>query len=202
MRLIVVRHGESEWNRDGRILGRADIALSELGRGQAHAVAKALRREKVQAVYSSPLRRAMETGKTIAQSQGCSLILDPDLKELDRGNLQGMKREEAFASYPDLRHTWPEVGTTPGLQGQESLAQLVLRVRTCLDRIRVRHPRETVALVGHYFVNLMILLDVLEMKPWRFRNLGQDIAAINIVELEVDRSRICLLNDTCHLGEK
>jgi len=109
MRLILVRHGESEWNRDGRILGRADIELSELGHRQAHAVAIALRRERIKAVYCSPLKRAVETGRMISNNQGCPLVPDPDLKELGRGSLEGMTRQEAFMAYPDLRKSWPEV---------------------------------------------------------------------------------------------
>lgn len=199
MRLILVRHAESEWNRASRILGRADVDLSELGRRQAYALAEALQRERIQAVYCSPLKRAMETGRVISNSQGCPLVPDPGLQELGRGNLEGMTRQEAFTAYPDLRQTWPEAYGTAGLYGQESLEQLNLRVGLCLDRTRTRHCQDTVALVGHYFVNLVILLGVLEMKPRYFRNFGQDIAAISIVEIGKDRSRICLLNDTCHL---
>lgn len=199
MRLILVRHGESEWNRDGRILGRADIPLSELGLRQARAVAKALQRESIQAVYCSPLKRAMETGRMIAQNQGCLLISDPDLQELDRGNLMGMTREEAFTAFPSVQETWPEVGSAPGLHGQESLEQLNLRARECLGRICAEHTSETVTLVGHYFVNLVILLNLLGMHPRCFRSFGQDIAAINKVEFEGGRPRIRLLNDTCHL---
>ena len=102
-------------------------------------------------------------------------------------------------AYLDLRKSRPEVSNMPGLYGQESLTGLALRIRTCLDRIRERHSRGTVALVGHYFVNLMILLSVLGMRPEYFRNLAQDLAAISIVETEKDRSTIRLLNDTCHL---
>ncbi len=199
MRLILVRHGESEWNREGRVLGRADIPLSELGRGQAYTVAKALQRESIRAAYSSPLKRAMATGRIISKNQGCPLIPDPDLKERGRGNLEGMLRDEALRLYPDLPQTWPEVSDVSCLHGQESLTQLDLRVRRCLDRIRARHPTETVALVGHYFVNLMVILAVLGMNPRCFVSFGQDIAAISIVEIDADRSSIRVWNDTCHL---
>ena len=199
MRLILVRHGESEWNRDGRIMGRADIPLTELGRRQAHAVVQALQGEQVQTVYCSPLKRALETGRMISDDQGCPLIPDPDLQELGRGNLEGMTRERAFMAYPDLQRTWPQVSGPTGLHGQESLGQLDLRVRRCLDRIRAKHSQETIVLVGHYFVNLMILLHFLRLELRYFRNFGQDIAGISIVEVGEDRSTICVLNDTCHL---
>jgi broad specificity phosphatase PhoE len=199
MRLIVVRHGESEWNREGRIMGRADIALTDLGRRQAHAVVQALLGERIQAVYCSPLKRAMETGRLISIDQGCSLVPDPDLQELGRGNLEGMARGDAFTIYPDLQTTWPDVPCGRGLHGQESLEELNLRVRRCLDRIKGNHRAETMALVAHYFVNLMILLDALKMEPRYFWSFGQDIAAISILEGEGDRWTICLLNDVCHL---
>jgi broad specificity phosphatase PhoE len=199
MRLILVRHGESEWNREDRILGQSDVELSELGRRQAESVAGALRGERIQAVYCSPLKRVMETARMISIDQGCALISDPNLKELGRGNLEGLARQEAFLKYPVLQRTWPEVPSTPGLHGQEPLSKLSFRVKECLDRIKAKHPRETVAVVGHYFANLAILLNILGLKPGCFRNFGQDIAAISIVEIKKDRSTICLLNDTCHL---
>lgn len=102
-------------------------------------------------------------------------------------------------AYPDLQRTWPEVSGPTGLHGQESLGQLDLRVRRCLDRIRAKHSQETIVLVGHYFVNLMILLHFLRLELRYFRNFGQDIAGISIVEVGGDRSTICVLNDTCHL---
>ena len=199
MRLILVRHGESEWNREGRVIGRADIPLSEVGRRQARSVAKALGSERIQVVYCSSLKRAMETGRLIARSQHCPLIPDAELQELDRGHLMGMTREEVSATYPDLQETWPDVSSALGLHDQESLAHLDSRVRRCLNRIRARHSGETVALVGHYFVNLTILLSVLDMNCRSYRSLGQDLAGISIVEIGRDGSRICLLNDTCHL---
>jgi broad specificity phosphatase PhoE len=199
MRLILVRHGESEWNREGRILGGVDVELSELGRRQAQALARALQRERIQVVYCSPLKRAVDTGKLISNAHGCALTPDPDLLELNRGNLEGMTREEAVRMYPNLQESWPEVSAIPGLYGQESLYHLAVRVRKSVDRIIAKHSGETVALVAHYFVNLLILLGFLELEPQCFRYFGQDIGAISIVEIENDRSRICLLNDTCHL---
>ncbi|NIQ39331.1 MAG: hypothetical protein GTN81_12165 [Proteobacteria bacterium] len=199
MRLILVRHGESEWNREGRILGAVDVELSEVGRRQAQAIARALEKEKIQVVYCSPLKRAVDTGKLISNPHGCALIPDSDLLELNRGNLEGMMREEALKVYPNLQEGWPEASAMPGLYGQESLNHLAVRVRKCVSRIIAQHSGETVALVAHYFVNLLILLGFLELEPQCFRHFGQDIGAISVVEIENNRSRICLLNDTCHL---
>jgi broad specificity phosphatase PhoE len=199
MRLILIRHGESEWNRDDRIMGQADITLNDLGRRQAQGVAEGLQREKLLAVYCSPLKRAMETGRIVATDQGCPLIPDPGLQELGRGNLTGMTRTEAFAAYPELKNTWPQVGVLPGLYGQETLEKLDRRVRESMDRIKTAYASGTVAVVAHYFVNLMVVLAPLRMKPVDFRSFGQDLGAISILEFEKDHSRICLLNDTCHL---
>jgi broad specificity phosphatase PhoE len=201
VRLILVRHGESQWNREGRILGRADIPLSGVGRRQAHAVAKALQEEKVQSVYCSPLRRAMETASIIAKTHGCPLLPDPDLQELGRGNLEGMTREAALKAYPDLQKTWPEVAGVMGLYGQESLEELDVRVRRCMNRIMVAQTRGTVAVVGHYFVNLLIVLSLLDMRLQSFPLLGQDIAAISLVEIRGSLPVLRRLNDTCHLLE-
>ncbi len=199
MRLILIRHGESEWNRDGRIMGRADVELTGLGQRQAHALAKALQGEKIEVVYCSPLRRAMDTARRISNDQGCLVIPDPDLEELGRGNLEGMTRQEAFLKYPGLERIWPNVCGMAGLRGQESLEHFRLRVESSLNRIKAEHDEGTVVLVGHYFVNLVILLSALDMELGYLRNFGQDLAAISVVEIEGNRSTICLFNDTCHL---
>jgi len=199
MRLILVRHGESEWNREGRVMGRADVALTELGRRQACAVAEALRVERIHAVYSSPLSRALETGEAIMHGRCCPLVPSSALQELSRGSLEGLTREEALGFYPDLQREWlhPERGSED--YGGESLVSLGLRVRECLGRIRRRHRQGTVVVVGHYFVNLMVILDALRMEPSKFRCFDQDLGAISVVDIEKGRSILRLLNDTCHL---
>ena len=110
-----------------------------------------------------------------------------------------MRRSEAFAQYPELRESWPEILSERGNYGEESLNQLVQRVTKWIDEIKQRHPVESVALVGHYFVNLMILCISLGADSRRFRNLGQDVAALSILDIEEGRTSLRLLNDTCHL---
>nr|GMD99479.1 phosphoglycerate mutase-like protein 4 isoform X1 [Ipomoea batatas] len=101
--IIVIRHGETEWNAEGRIQGHLDVELNDIGRQQAHAVADRLSREpKISVVYSSDLKRAFETAETIASSCGVlEVVKDPDLRERHLGDIQGLTVSEASQKSPN-----------------------------------------------------------------------------------------------------
>ncbi|XVF61130.1 hypothetical protein PTKIN_Ptkin08bG0104400 [Pterospermum kingtungense] len=150
--IVVVRHGETEWNADGRIQGHLDVELNEAGRQQAAAVADRLSKEpKISAVYSSDLKRALVTAETIAaRCGGLEVITDPDLRERNLGDLQGLvfreaaklssKAYKAFASHRTAQDI-------PG--GGESLDQLYHRCTSSLQRIGEKHKGERVVVVSH-----------------------------------------------------
>nr|GMD94657.1 phosphoglycerate mutase-like protein 4 isoform X1 [Ipomoea batatas] len=101
--IIVIRHGETEWNAEGRIQGHLDVELNDIGRQQAHAVADRLSREpKISVVYSSDLKRAFETAETIASSCGVlEVVKDPELRERHLGDIQGLTVSEASQKSPN-----------------------------------------------------------------------------------------------------
>src|SRR5438876_6692501 len=88
--LILARHGETDWNRDGRFQGHADPPLNDRGREQARSLADALADQPIEAIYSSDLRRAHETAQIVAQRQGLEVLVDPDLRERDVGEWSGL----------------------------------------------------------------------------------------------------------------
>lgn len=145
--LLLVRHGETDWNKDQRWQGHADRPLNETGREQARAIAEELAREHVDAIYTSDLARARETAELIAERAGVPFILEPQLREIDVGEWQGLTRPEIEGRFPRGMQRWHEHGH--GWESGETYAELAERVLAAVDRIVRRHPDGRVVLVGH-----------------------------------------------------
>ncbi|KAF1872554.1 hypothetical protein Lal_00016856, partial [Lupinus albus] len=150
--IVVVRHGETAWNADGRIQGHLDVELNEAGRQQAASVADRLSREpKISAIYSSDLQRAFETAQTIAsRCGGLEVIRDCDLRERHLGDLQGLVSREAAKTNPMAYKALiskNEDQEIPG--GGESIVQLYDRCTSALLRIGGKHKGERIVIVTH-----------------------------------------------------
>ena len=137
-RLLLARHGETEWNRVGRWQGHADPPLNDAGRRQAEELAEELIGDGVAAVYSSDLRRASETAHLVAERLGLPVVEDRDLREIDVGSWSGLTRAEIEERFPD--------GTRPDGETRE---QLTDRVVSAVERIADAHPGENVLVVTH-----------------------------------------------------
>ncbi|XP_011039205.1 PREDICTED: phosphoglycerate mutase-like protein 4 [Populus euphratica] len=150
--IIVVRHGETVWNVDGRIQGHIDVELNEVGREQAAVVADRISREfKVSAVYSSDLKRAFETAEKIAAACGVAeVIKDPDLRERNLGDLQGLVLQEAAKVSAVAYRAFKSHRTNQDIPGGgESLDKLYDRCTSSLERIAAKHTGERVVVVTH-----------------------------------------------------
>jgi broad specificity phosphatase PhoE len=147
--LILVRHGETDWNRDGRWQGHADEPLNDRGREQARALADELGGEDVAAVYSSDLSRARETAEIIAARLARPVDVDARLREVHIGGWSGLTTAEIEARFPDEVARWH--GEDPGhtFDGGESYAAMGERVVAALEEIAARHPEEQVLVVLH-----------------------------------------------------
>lgn len=135
--LLLARHGETDWNRDGRWQGWADPPLNETGRAQARALAEQLRTIPFDAAYSSDLRRALETAEIVAASHGVTVVADPGLREIDIGSWSGL--------------THPEIDERFGgeLVDGESREAHQARVLAAVERIARAHPGERILIVTH-----------------------------------------------------
>ncbi|KAI3452050.1 hypothetical protein Pfo_008715 [Paulownia fortunei] len=150
--IIVIRHGETEWNADHRIQGHLDVDLNGVGRQQAVAVADRLSREpKISAVYSSDLKRAFDTAEIIAKScRVLEVTKDPDLRERHLGDLQGVVFHETAKVNPEAHKAFVsnrDDQEIPG--GGESFNQLYERCTLALQRIAKKHRGERVVVVSH-----------------------------------------------------
>jgi len=197
---ILVRHGQTEWNRVERFRGRADVPLNETGLAQAEATGWRVAAEWLPAaVYSSPLSRAVKTAEAIAKHFNLPVQVHPGLADIDYGAWQGLTPDEARQGWPEQVDHWynhPEIAHIPG---GETLADLRARAMQTINELATRHAGETVVLVGHTVINRMILLGVLGLGNARFWHIQQDTCAINVFEAEKDDFVLVSLNDTCHL---
>ena len=151
-RLILIRHGETDWNTEGRWQGQIDIPLNENGLEHAQQLASELEREGIQAIYSSDLLRAIQTADPLAKIAGLKVNIDPRLREIHQGEWQGMLVTDIRARYAELfqqRRANPLAIAPPG---GETVLEVQQRVFNSLDDIILRHPDETIAIVAHGFV--------------------------------------------------
>ena len=200
-RIVLVRHGQTEWNRLERYRGRADIPLNANGLAQAEATGRRIAAEwQPAAIYASPLSRAVKTAEIIAKYFSLPVQVHPGLVDIDYGDWQGLTPDEARARWPEIIEAWYGAPHTTHIPGGETLADLRARAMTTVQELAGRHAGHTIVLVGHTVINRIILLGVLGLGNDRFWRLAQDTCAINMVEAQGRDFTLMRLNDTCHLG--
>ncbi len=136
--ILLARHGETDWNRDGRFQGWADPGLNETGRAQARLLAAQLADVPFDAVYSSDLRRAHETALIVAEPHSVPVVIDRGLREIDVGSWSGLTRAEIEARFPGMEH-----------HDGESRDDHLARVLEAVERIAGDHPGERILIVSH-----------------------------------------------------
>jgi probable phosphoglycerate mutase len=144
---LLVRHGETDWNREQRWQGHADQPLNDLGREQARGLARTLAGEALDAVYSSDLLRARETAGILAEPLGLRVRLDPRLREVDVGGWSGLTHGEIELRYPDGHRRRLDGGT--GWEDGETYGAMGARVLEALRAIADEHPDGRILVVTH-----------------------------------------------------
>jgi broad specificity phosphatase PhoE len=204
--IILVRHGQTEWNRVERFRGQADVLLNATGLAQAEATGQRIAAAWTSAaIYSSPLSRAVKTAEAIAaacnQQKHTSLAVQTHagLSDISFGEWQGLTPEEVRRRWPGMADAWFEVPHTVHIPGGESLDRLRQRAMDAVHQLAHQHTGQTIVLVGHTVVNRVILLGVLGLGNERFWHLMQDTCAINVIEAQGGDFTLASMNDTCHL---
>ena len=198
-RLVIVRHGRTEWNRVERFRGRVDINLDEVGIKQAEAAARRISEWQVSTIYSSPLRRALATAEIIARSFSLEVKSLPGIIDINYGGWQGLTPEEAAAKYKDLYSAWLNSPDKVKFPGGESLAEVRERASAAVDDLIAQHPKETIVFVSHKVVCQILILSLLGLDNSRFWEITQDVCAINLFEVRGGVPSALFLNDTCYL---
>jgi len=199
LRLLLARHGLTVANQQHRYIGVSDPPLSDEGLAQAEALAVRLAWEGLTALYSSPLRRALQTAEVIARACGLKAQVEPDLREMDFGCWEGLTRAEIVERYPEQMRAWKMDPTAePAPHGGESLAQMARRAKAAYDRILARHgDGETVLIVAHGGVLQALLCQALD-SPLRAR-WPYHLRAGVLSELQITDGQAVLasLNEPC-----
>lgn len=201
VRIILIRHGETDWNVEGRFQGQEDTHLSERGLKQGHMVAKGLKDTPIDLAISSPLERSFQTCDFCAKLHGLTVQADDRLLEINHGDWEGRLADEIEEKYPHqltLWHEHPEQVTMPG--GGESLDDVRHRARAAFDDYAQKYDGKTVLVAAHDAVNKAIICDILGLDMSHFWQIKQDNTCINVLECNKGVWRVVLLNSCNHMG--
>ena len=194
-RLILIRHGVTGWNEEGRYCGRKDIGLSGQGRAQAKKLGKKLEAVRFDKIYSSDRKRARETGRIIFNGAGICRV--KELMEIDFGALEGLCYEEIMNKHADVYEKWLKNPYKNNLPGAEPMNIFKKRVEGALKRIICMNPGKIVAVVCHGGVIGVFVNSILKVKNfWRYI---PSPASITVVEHRRGKVRLKKFNDTSHL---
>jgi broad specificity phosphatase PhoE len=196
MRLLLARHGETDYNREWRFQGRSDLGLNRVGRQQAEGLRQRLSQEPLDLIYASNLKRAAETAEIIARGRGLRVEFRENLAEISFGKFEGLTHDEIVERYPDWR---------PGdfdftAYGGESLEQLAQRIKAFGKELRGDNPDDADILIIAHAGSLRVLLCVLlgmDIENWRRFSLAP--ASLTVVEDFRGEPVLILLNDVSHL---
>jgi broad specificity phosphatase PhoE len=198
--LILARHGETAWNAENVFRGRADVDLDRVGLKQAELLGKYLSNWELEAIYSSPLRRALDTANMVARYQKVAVRVAEGLTDFDYGEWQSLPEQEVTKLYPALLNEWhsnPHKVRTPG---GESLEDVRRRAVEVVDGILSRDHRN-VLLVSHRVVIKVLICYLLGLDNSCFWNIRHDVCGITTFDHVDGRFVLTRHNDTSHLRE-
>jgi len=198
-RLLLVRHGNTELNSAERYWGRSDVKLSDAGIWQAERLRDRLAVEKIDAVYSSDLERALVTAEIIASSHQLAVITCAELCEVNFGQLEGLNFSEISRLYPEVAKLWAERSTKLKYPGGESLVEFNTRVSKFLSRLDKHTVGETILIVAHAGVLRTLVCQLLGIDLRRRWQIRLDLASLSILETHQQGAILSLLNDVSHL---
>jgi probable phosphoglycerate mutase len=204
MNILLVRHGETPWNREGRYQGRTDIPLSETGQAQVRTLGERLKSVDIKLAVASPLSRAKNTAEAILGDRATKLELDPGLLEISHGEWEGQLASDVEISHAEMFGVWRSRPgrTSPAGPGAETLGDVETRAWAVLERVCERlGPDDTALIAAHDAVNRVLICRVMGVpleRIWSFRQAPASLNVLSgpsIAELQVVR-----LNDAEHVA--
>lgn len=200
MKLILIRHGETLWNKEGRIQGTSDIELSAVGIEQARLLSLSLKDQPIGAIHASPLRRALQTAEIINEHHHKEIQTHQDLVEMDQGDFEGFSFKELMACEKDFLNKWIADPASVKMPNGESLSELQNRAWRTLETIIGNE--ENALVVAHNFTIAAILCRLRNISLSEFRSTCVGTASKTIIRLQKDGAFIETLNDRSHLLEE
>jgi len=175
MQVVLLRHGATDWNLQGRCQGTSDIELNDVGLRQADTIAACLSREQIDAVYSSHLRRALQTAHAVSRPHHLPVVVERDVRELDHGDLEGLTFNEIKEQYTEFLVRWRAEPAELQIPGGERLTDVSERAWKGLQRIVDRHNDDsTVVVVSHNFPILGIICRITDTHLNNYRTFHLD----------------------------
>lgn len=165
--IVLIRHGETDWNVDGRYQGQADPPLNEKGYKQAELLVEKLRVFEFDILYTSPLKRAKQTAKVIAENYSLPIVDEPRFMEINQGEWQTQLRADIKRTYPELFSKWETKPWEVTPPNGEHLLEVKERVLAGLNDVLMMHPQKMIGIVTH-----RIPIALIKMK---YQNLDPDI---------------------------
>lgn len=199
-RIYLIRHGETEWNREGRSQGCSnDIPLSEVGLAQAEAIGKRLKNESIDMFFSSSLTRAYQTAKAIAVYHNKEVKKEREFMEISFGEWEGLKIDDIKEKYVDIYKVWRDTPNIAKVPGAESILEIRERSMGKLMEILNENRDKNILIVSHGITIKVLIASIMGIDLGNLHKIRQDNTALNIFEYNNRGFYTYLINDTCHL---
>ena len=200
--VILVRHGQTVYNAQGRAQGFLDIPLNENGLKQAELLAKSLKDYPIDVFIASPLSRAYVTTETVAKMHGMKIAYTDDrLKEINYGDWAGLTPKERKEKYPEVSKLWNKRPWLANFPNGENLRDLEYRSRAALEDAVAKYPGKTIFIGAHSKVNIAIICSVLGIDLEKFWQIPQNNTCVNVLKYEDGVWKLVLMNSVAHLGK-
>lgn len=197
--VYLTRHGQTEWNSQGRMMGWADEDINALGRTQAGRLARRLAKLPLDAVYTSPLKRAVTTGAIIGRSHGLAPQPLPGLIEINYGDWEGLYRKEVAAKWPEADRRMMENPAGLVIPGGESYDQLEVRVTGAFSEAVNREPGKNILLVSHQGILKVLVAKLLDMSYRDWNKFEVQNTSFTWLTVTNGHVHLITLNDLSHL---
>ncbi len=198
-KLLLVRHGITEFNSTRRFAGYSDVEMSADGYRQVERLRDRLLDEKIDAVYSSDLKRALVTAEVISSGREVDIVTCSELREVNYGSCEGLTFQEISRLYPEVAELITNFSLRLKFPEGESFEEVIKRTITFLDKLEKHTPSETILIVSHSGPLRVLVCHLLGIDQSHWRQMRCDNASVSIVETYPRGAIISLLNDTCHL---
>jgi broad specificity phosphatase PhoE len=184
MKIYLVRHGQTSWNRDQRLQGVRDIPLNRAGIRQSYRLAEWYRKTGLRRIVSSPLLRACRTAQILAERAICSLLTDDRLREIDHGHWTGLRLETIEDRFPDDFATWSLFPEKVRMADGETLMAVYRRCTQALLDLIEDNPSEDVLVVSHGVVNALLLCAAIGASLSRIRDYSLHNTAVSAITVQ------------------
>ncbi len=200
MKIYLIRHGQTAWNREQVFRGGADIELDEIGRTQAGLLAERLRGDTIDSIRSGPLKRALQTAQPIAEAVGQRITIEPGLDDMRFGRWEGMAHTEVAEKYPEEYRRWKSQPWLAHIPEGSSLEEVGERAWGSLQlAIGKAEAADTLALVTHRVVLKLLVLRMMGLGLEGFWRVKLSPCSLSVFEWDGEKFVMECFNDTCHL---